>query len=173
VDEPTVSRPDMPGYGVLSASEGRGLLPWAWATARLVDSHDYWLATTWPDGRPHVMPVWGLWHAESFWFSSSGRSRKTLNLAANPRCVVTTDNPREPVIVEGIAERVTDLATLATILELENSKYATTYTMELFDPQINACFRVRPRWAFGIAEGGFTDSPTRWTFADSTASPIG
>ena len=121
----------------VACCRGRGLWRVWWA------SHDYWLATTWPDGRPHVMPVWGLWHAESFWFSSSGRSRKALNLAADPRCVVTTDNP-EPVVIEGVAELVTDLATLATILDLENAKYATTYTMELFDPQVNGLLPGAP-----------------------------
>ncbi len=36
--------------------------------------------------------------------------------------------------------------------------------MELLDPAINATIRVRPRWAFGLAEGDFTGSPTRWVF---------
>ena len=37
-----------------------GMLPWSWAEERLTRSHDYWCATTWPDGRPHVMPVWAV-----------------------------------------------------------------------------------------------------------------
>jgi hypothetical protein len=50
-------RPFMPGYGILPADVGSGLLPWAEAERRLTVSHDYWVATAWPDGRPHVMPV--------------------------------------------------------------------------------------------------------------------
>ena len=46
----------MPGYGIVGPDEGRGLLPWSWAEERLIASHDYWVATVWPDGRPHVMP---------------------------------------------------------------------------------------------------------------------
>ena len=69
-------RPHMPGYGILPAGEGIGLLPWSWAVERLERSHDYWLATVWPDARPHVMPVWGVWREDALWFSSSKTSRK-------------------------------------------------------------------------------------------------
>jgi PPOX class probable F420-dependent enzyme len=165
VGEPEAGRPYRPGYGIEPAREGRGLLPWSWATRRLAASHDYWVATVRPGGGPHVMPVWGVWHDTSVWFSSGGRSRKARNLRAEPRCVVTTDNPREPVVLEGRAELVTDPDLLAVVLDLENRKYRTAYTMDLLDPAVNACFRVRPDRAFGIAEGRFTTSPTRWVFS--------
>ena len=67
--EPTASRPYMPGYGLLDATLGTGLLPWSWAVERLTRSHDYWVATVRPDGRPHVMPVWGIWMDDALWFS--------------------------------------------------------------------------------------------------------
>ena len=56
MSEPNARRPYMPGYGIVGPGEGRGLLPWSWAEERLIASHDYWVATVWPDGRPHVMP---------------------------------------------------------------------------------------------------------------------
>jgi len=34
----------------------------------------------------------------------------------------------------------------------------------MLDPALNACFRVTPNWAFGIEQGDFTGSPTRWEF---------
>ena len=55
VGEPAADRPFMPGYGVLPADQGSGLLPWAEAERRLTASRDYWCATVRPDGRPHVM----------------------------------------------------------------------------------------------------------------------
>jgi len=119
----------------------------------LTASRNYWVASSWPDGRPHAMPVWGVWHDGTFWFSSSRRSRKARNLAADPRCVVTTENPEEPVVVEGLAEVVTDPRALARLLALENAKYATDYGIELLDPAVNATIRVRPSWAFGLVEG--------------------
>src|SRR5690606_25787423 len=75
MDEPIASRPHMPGYDIAGEGEGT-LLPWSWAEERLVKSHDYWLTTVRPDGRPHVMPVWGVWLDRTLWWSSSRGSRK-------------------------------------------------------------------------------------------------
>jgi hypothetical protein len=164
VSRPSVARPHMPGYGLLPAGEGTGLLPWSWAEEKLIASRNYWLASVWPDGRPHAMPVWGMWHEDEFWFSSSKASRKARNLMANPRCVVTTENAENPVVVEGTALLITAPAELATMLALENTKYSTDYGIEMLDPKVNASFRVRPLWVFGLMEGDFTGSPTRWDF---------
>ncbi|HET6214646.1 MAG TPA: pyridoxamine 5'-phosphate oxidase family protein [Micromonosporaceae bacterium] len=167
MSEPLASRPYMPGYGIEPPAGGHGLLSWSWARDRIAAAHDYWLATVWPDGRPHVMPVWGVWHQESIWFSCSRGSRKARNLGADPRCSITTDTPREPVVVEGAARLVTDPEALATFLDLENAKYSTAYGLDLVDPTINTTFRVRPERVFGIAEDRFTSSPTRWVFPSS------
>lgn len=155
----------MPGYGLLGPDAGTGLLPWRWAEERLTSSRNYWVVSLWPDGRPHAMPVWGLWHEGAFWFSSSKGSRKARNLAADPRCVVTTEDAADPVVMEGSAELVTEPEALATILALENAKYDTNYTIELLDPDVNCVYRVRPRWAFGLRHDDFTGSPTRWTIS--------
>jgi hypothetical protein len=169
--EPLLSRPHMPGYGVRPAGEGTGLLPWSWAQERLVASRNYWVVTRWPDGRPHAMPVWGIWHDETFWFSSSKPSRKSKNLSADPRCVVTTEDAENPVVVEGIAELIARTDDLATLLALENAKYATDYGIEMLDPVANSAFRVRPQWVFGLQAGDFTGSPTRWEFAPKSKGP--
>lgn len=155
----------MPGYGVVGPGEGSGLLPWAWAVEQLIASHDYWLVTVWPDGRPHAMPVWGVWDDDSLLFSSGGRSRKVKNLLADPRCVVTTEDPTNPVVVEGVAETITDPATLVRTIEAMNTKYASTLTVDFLDPAVNATVRVRPRWAFGLLHDDFTGSPTCWRWA--------
>jgi hypothetical protein len=60
MDKPRASRPYMPGYGILGPTKGSGLLPWSWAEERLTASRNYWVASSWPDGRPHSMPVWGV-----------------------------------------------------------------------------------------------------------------
>ncbi len=123
------------------------------------------MSSLWPDGRPHAMPVWGVWDGEAFWFSSGGRSRKARNLAADPRCVVTTEQAEEPVVLEGTAAIVRELPAIERFLELMNAKYASGMTLEFLDPDVNASIRVTPRWAFGIAHDDFTGSPTRWAFA--------
>jgi len=157
----------MPGYGVLGPSEGTGLLEWAWAHERLVASHDYWLATVRPDGRPHLMPVWGIWDGAALWFSSANRSRKVTNLRARRRCSVSTDNAYEPVVLEGDAIAVTDGEELREALDLENRKYGTDYGAEMIDPAHNTWFALRPVWAFALDEDDFSGSPTRWSFAST------
>jgi hypothetical protein len=59
---------------------------------------------------------------------------------------------------------VTDLPTLRLVLDLENAKYQTAYGMDMLDPEINPCFRVRPTRIIGLVEAAFTSTPTRWTF---------
>jgi PPOX class probable F420-dependent enzyme len=165
VVEPTASRPFMPGYGIQPSGQGRGLLPWAWAEERLTRSHDYWVATVRPDGRPHLMPVWGAWDGGALWFSSGGRSRKATNLAANPRCSIATDDANEPVVLEGTVEVVVDAAALDRFIGLTNAKYGTDYGADFLDPEVNRTYRLRPERAIGLVEAEFADSPTRWEFS--------
>jgi PPOX class probable F420-dependent enzyme len=162
--EPIAARPYMPGYGTLPADAGRGLLPWSWAEQRLIGSHDFWLATVTPDGAPHLMPVWAVWHTGQLWFSSSNGSRKARNLTAQPRCSLSTDDPLEPVVVQGRAHRVTDPGQLAAMLAAENAKYGTSYGPDMVDPASNSVFRLRPEWVFALDSRDFTGSPTRFTF---------
>ncbi|MEY9943130.1 pyridoxamine 5'-phosphate oxidase family protein [Kitasatospora sp. GAS1066B] len=162
--EPSAARPYMPGYGIRPADQGTGLLPWSWAERRLTGSHDYWLCTVRPDGRPHTMPVWGVWLTGALWFSSSRRSRKYRNLAAHPDCAISTDDPHQPVVLDGRAEVLAGQAEIAAFLAALNAKYDTAYGPDFLDPAVNATFRVRPDSVFGLTDADFTGSPTRWTF---------
>lgn len=154
----------MPGYGILGPEEGSGLLAWSWAVERLERSHDYWVTTAWPDGRPHVTPVWGVWLDSAIWFSSSRSSRKARNLAADPRCSIANDNALEPVIVDGTAALIDDREIVAAFAEASDAKYETSYGVEFFGDPANAVFRVSPFSVFGLTEADFTGSPTRWRF---------
>lgn len=160
--EPAASRPYMPGYGIAGPDGGSGLLPWSWAERRLAAAHDYWLATLHDDGRPHVMPVWGVWDGRSLWFSSSPDARKARNLTRDPRATVTTDDPRDPVVVEGEVTRIRDRDANTAFVERLNAKYGTDYSAGFV--LANATFRLWPSWAFGLREDDFSGSPTRWVF---------
>ncbi len=163
--EPRVSRPYMPGYGVLAADQGTGLLDWHDVEPRVAASHDYWLASTWPDGRPHVMPVWGVLLDGRLWFSTSRASRKARNLAADPRCTLTTDDARNPVVVDGVADRVTDAGAIAAFVAAVNRKYDADVTVEFQDPEVNGTYAVRPGTVIALTDGDFPGSPTRWRFS--------
>lgn len=158
--QPKASRPNMTGYGIQDADSGKGLLQWSWAVERLTKAHAYWVATVRPDGRPHVMPVWGIWRDDEFLFSTGPKSRKARNLAANPACVVSVEAGGDSVIVEGVAVQVTDKQLVKEFAKAYGPKYDWD-TEELLEP----VFRVRPSAAFAFTENGdFDETATRWTF---------
>ena len=128
----------MPGYGISGPDQGTGLLHWSWAAERLTAARNYWVVSTWPDGRPHTMPVWGAWDDSTLWFTSATGSRKVRNLRADPRCCVTTEDASDPVIIEGTARIVTDLAAIQRVVDLMNAKYHSDITMAFLDPERNA-----------------------------------
>ena len=156
--EPQPTRPTVPGYKF--SAKKTGLLPWKWAAERLKKSRQYWIATTRPDGAPHLMIIWGLWLEDAFWFSTGASSRKARNLAGNPKCVIGTDNAAEAVILEGTVE-------LINAQHAEFEKFATAYqkkyawdVREMAQP----VYRFRPRVGFGLFEKKFDQTATRWIF---------
>ncbi len=162
--EPIGSRPHMPGYGL--PSHGEGLMPWSWAEERLAKSHNYWIGTTRPDGRPHLMVIWGLWLERVFYFSTGSESRKALNLSLNAHCVIGTEQAEQAVVLEGTAERVTDVTLLKSVLAIYARKY--DYDMSSMEADIlglkEPVYAVRPRVAFGLDEKATLQNMTRWRF---------
>jgi hypothetical protein len=149
----------MPGYGVLPADEGEGLLPFEWAEERLRDARNYWVATVGPDG-PHLMAVWGVWIDRRFVFSTGRKSRKARNLASMPRCVIAPEGAAEEIVVEGAAEEI--VATDAFV-EAYREKYDFDVT-SLDDP----VFAVTPAKVIALIEVAeqFSGTATRWIFDD-------
>ena len=122
---PSRDRPAMPdGYGLPKTK--RGLLRWDDVEQRLRTALHYWLATTRPDGTPHVVPRWGVWLDGRFWYDGAPTTRHARNLAANPACALHLESGIETVIVEGTAAptRVED-ADLGARLAEAFGKYHT------------------------------------------------
>jgi PPOX class probable F420-dependent enzyme len=157
--EPLTTRPHMPAYGI-DPADREGLLPWSWAVERLAASHNYWLATARPDGRPHVTPVWAVWFDDALFFSCAPASRKARNLAREPRCTLTTERADEAVIVEGVAEPA-DREAVRRMVPVYDAKYSWR-----MDPEAEGYFRVRPLVVFGFIETAdrFAKTATRWRF---------
>jgi PPOX class probable F420-dependent enzyme len=157
------SRPHMPGYGIAPATEGKGLLPWSFAAERLERTRNYMLATVTPEGAPHVMAVWGVWLDDAFYFSTSPTSRKARNIAANPRVVITADDPRNAVIVEATVTKLDDAATAKRVVAAYNTKYAWE------TPEDEPFLVARPHKVFAFietseSESQFAETATRWRF---------
>ncbi len=80
------------------------VLAWPEVEQKLVESKTYWLATTRPDGRPHSVPVDGVWLDGAIYFGGEPDTVHIRNLSADPRAVVHTESGESPVIAEGAAE---------------------------------------------------------------------
>ena len=161
---PKVTRPDIPGYGVPKSK--KGLLSWKWAEDRLKKSRQFWIATTRPDGRPHVMVIWALWFDGALYFVTGSTSVKAKNLAANPHCTICTENAAEAVIIEGTTETEKDVAKIREFLKVYEKKYK--FDMSGMEDDMSdlkePVFFLRPKVAFGMVEKTFTKSATRWIF---------
>lgn len=161
---PKVTRPNIPGYGVPKSK--KGLLPWKWAEDRLKKSRQFWIATTRPDGRPHVMVIWALWFEGALYFATGSTSVKAKNLGSNPHCTICTENAAEAVIIEGISKTEKDVARIREFLKAYQKKYKFDMSgmegdmTDLKEP----VFFLRPKVAFGMVEKTFTKSATRWIF---------
>jgi hypothetical protein len=158
---PIASRPHMPGYGLLSADQGSGLKPWSYAVERLTRTRGYWIATTCPDGRPHCVPIWGVWLRGVFAFSTGAQSRKAKNLANDPRVVIGVEPTEDSIVLEGSAKLTSD----AEFLREFKSSYASKYDMDM-DDFSEPVWAVTPVTAFSFASTGdeFTAGSTRWKF---------
>jgi nitroimidazol reductase NimA-like FMN-containing flavoprotein (pyridoxamine 5'-phosphate oxidase superfamily) len=88
-------------------------LSWADVRTRVAEAEDFLLATTDPDGRPHVVPVLGVWLERTFCFVTFQQSRKARNLVRNNGCAVTVPGRDVDLVLEGAAHPVRNAARLA------------------------------------------------------------
>jgi uncharacterized pyridoxamine 5'-phosphate oxidase family protein len=161
---PKASRPQIPGYGLPKSK--KGLLPWKWAEDRLKKSRQYWIATTRPDGRPHVMVVWALWLDGKLYFSTGKQSRKAQNLAKNRNCVMTTEKADEAVILEGVVETEERPDRIREFIKLYEKKYDWKLG-EMGEDLVSLkqpLFYLSPSVGFGFWEKKFASTATRWLF---------
>ena len=77
--------------------------------------HTWWLTTTNPDGSPHVMPVGVINVDGGLYFTSGPGTRKSRNISADPRCVISVATHPFDLVIEGVVERVTDAAELEKV----------------------------------------------------------
>ncbi len=112
--------------------------PWDDIERRLTAAQLYWIITVRADGRPHAVPLVGVWHDGAFAFCTGSEEQKQRNLDANPRVAVTTGstgangwNSGTDVVVEGTAHRVTGAAVLQTLADAWHTKYGEDWEFEV------------------------------------------
>lgn len=158
----------MPDYGVPEDIEGA--LPWEWAAERLVRNKNYWLVTASAAGRPHSMPLWGVWRDDhdDFVFSCGARSRKARNLAENPQACVTIDDTVECVSVEGTVSALAPGDERTAAIGAYVTKYSEPEGRAQMAEFVGAheLFVLKPERAFAVIEreDEFSARATRWTW---------
>ena len=128
--EPARTRPTLPdGYGLPATAEG--LLDWGPVNERLTTARNYWLSTVRGDGRPHVVPRWGVWLDNRFYYDGAPSTVHARNAERNPACTLTLESGTEVVIVEGrsMATRA-EAKGMGARLAAAFAKYAPEYQPE-------------------------------------------
>jgi|SRR5437016_6544294 len=96
-----------------------------------------WLGTTRPDGRPHRVPVWFLWHDPLVLVFSMPRTQKLRNITGTPWVTLTLDTAdrgRDIVMAEGRASRPVDTTTaVQAMVPAFAHKYSELMQVPSFD----------------------------------------
>jgi hypothetical protein len=126
--------------------------------------HTMWLTTINPDGSPHVMPVGVVQRGGTWYFTSGPATRKSRNVARDPRCVVSVATHPFDLVIEGVAEMVTDADELSCVAgsfvesgwpaEVSGDALTAEYSAPSAGPAPWYVYRMRPStvFAFGTLE---------------------
>jgi len=160
------SRPHIPGYGV-PRDEG-GTLPWSWAREQLEHALVYWVASVKPDVHAHLMPTWGAWVDDRFYFEGGLETRRARNIELSPWISVGISERNQAVIVEGEARNIaplTDEPLVAALLD-GYAKYRASDSYEAdasnWSDPAGGLWELRPTVAFAWSR--FPETTTRWHF---------
>jgi nitroimidazol reductase NimA-like FMN-containing flavoprotein (pyridoxamine 5'-phosphate oxidase superfamily) len=117
-------------------------LAWADVEARLQAATHVWLATVRPDGRPHTVPVDGLWLDGAAWFGGSAETVKHRNLLADDRATLHLPHAEAAVIVEGRCQLVRpDGATVERLIAASKQKFGYAPPADAY---AGGVWRLRP-----------------------------
>jgi general stress protein 26 len=152
-------------------------IPWSTALEQLESAQPRtqtpFLATTRPDGRPHVAAVGALWDKGKLYFVSGAGTRKSRNVAQNPNCVISMSLTGIDLVVEGTAAKVTDDKTLQRLAKrygdqgwpatVKDGAFTHEFSAPSAGPPPWDLYEVTPTTAFGVltVEPG---GATRWRF---------
>jgi hypothetical protein len=161
-----VGRPLMPaGYGLGS---GPGPMSPATVVGQLTTARSYWVCTTRADGRPHAMPVWGLWLGSpadvlggSLAFSTDPTSLKARNLLRDPRIVIHLESGDDVVVLEGRA-RTLEVDADADLVAEFITEYDRKYSVKVEPGPGFGLYALSPEVVLAWQEVDFPNTPTRW-----------
>lgn len=99
--QPKISRPSLPkGYADKPAS----YVDWEWVVEKMTESKNYWLTSVRPNGHPHVVPRWGVFMDNRFYYDGSPETRHARNIMKNPNVTLNLENGSQVVMMEGTSK---------------------------------------------------------------------
>lgn len=139
-------------YGIPESDSG--MLTWDHVARRVAPARHYWLNTVTPDGRPHAMPVWGVWLDDHLHFGGGRGTRKAKNLAVDPRVSIHLEDGLDVVIIDGRVGEVLDVETQTRLDDVYQEKYGMRHGTPVW--------RVVPTRVFAWTD--FPNDTTCWRF---------
>jgi nitroimidazol reductase NimA-like FMN-containing flavoprotein (pyridoxamine 5'-phosphate oxidase superfamily) len=112
--------------------------PWEEIESVLRNAQLYWIITVRADGRPHAVPLVGVWYDGAFAFCTGSDEQKQRNLDGNRQVAVTTGttgvngwDTGKDVVLEGMATRVTESDALQALADAWYAKYGEDWKFEV------------------------------------------
>jgi general stress protein 26 len=139
----------------------KGTLPWSHVVERMAAPRNYWVTTVQPNGRPHAVPVWGVWVENTLYFGGSAQTRWSRNLAENPQAAVHLDSSDDVIILEGIVTRITDAK------DPQAKKVDAAYKAKYKMPHGVPFWVLRPQVVYAWTQ--VLHDMTRWTFTEQSS----
>ncbi len=113
----------MEDYGPLEPGPAAERVSWEAVSGWLDSAEFFWLATTRPSGRPHSVPIGGVWLGSRLYFNMAPETVTARNLARNPAVAVNLGDPAQVVILEGTAGTLRPEEVPDAVLDLYGGKY--------------------------------------------------
>jgi nitroimidazol reductase NimA-like FMN-containing flavoprotein (pyridoxamine 5'-phosphate oxidase superfamily) len=138
----------------------RGHIPWSTVDRRLRAERSIWVATTRPDGRALVAPVWFWWDGDAdppgLYFITARATLKARNLVREPWVEAHLGDGDEVVIVRGPAGVVHDRDETDRVDEAYRAKYVDPGSgarASVYDNPEDDVYRLDPErviaWSYG------------------------
>jgi general stress protein 26 len=132
-----------------------------------------WISTVRPDGRPHVTPLVAVWLDGASYFTTGPDEQKAHNVNENSQVVLTTGcnnwDSGLDVVLEGSAQRVTDMALLERLAKAWRAKWdgswrftAQTEGFRHDDGGLALVYQVQPSRVLAFAKGNFSQTSYRF-----------
>jgi Pyridoxamine 5'-phosphate oxidase len=165
---PKITRPTFPkGYADHPAS----FVEWDWVLKQLTESKHYWLCSVRPPssgaqgGRPHVVPRWGAFIDNKFYYDGSPETRHARNIMKNPNVTLNLESGEKAIILEGTSHPAgkPDPEFAKQLAQAISGKYsALGYSPKPDQWDDGGLYVFTPHQC--IAWSSFTENPTKFIF---------